>query len=281
MIAEIHGKLPDFAQTEDMLTSDVFGALELLGDTWLREWLKDSVGFSLRGPSGRLESSLPPPGTAPLLVFWPNLASPKPGVPSCEPDVLVFWGDLALIIEVKYGAGKSGSGIKEAESSTGERSPLLVDQLGRQWCAGQALTHGKLLRSGWPRPRKAEVLFVTQDFAAPLEDIQESLESARGMVPAGQSGDLRFYWTSCRKLFDVIEAARLKNLPRHESVLLSRLFALLQYKGLVGFKGFPKLSSVSGAPGFEYVVNYFAAEYLSQLSALARTPVFAYKLKEK
>lgn len=281
-IAELRGKLSDLAKTEDMLTSDVFGALELLGDAWLRRWIKDAKGFGVGGPVETLESLLPEMATPPQFIFWPWLPSPQKGVAGCEPDVLVFWGDLALLIEMKYGAAKSGAGLEENAASVDEEVLAcdrhnLVDQLGRQWCAAQALTKGECLREGWPRPKRAAVLFVTQDFGPPLAELDESLASTTLKVGIERSKDVQLFWTSCRRLHDSLEnAAPTAATCRHEAMVQDRLRQLLERKGLVRFRGFPELGLPASIQPLQYVVRYFDRARLPNQEILDTLPAYTY-----
>lgn len=281
-IAELRGKLSDLAKTEDMLTSDVFGALELLGDLWLRRWIKDAKGFGAGDAAATLESLLPEMATPPKFVFWPWLPSPQKGVAGSEPDVLVFWGDLALLIEMKYGAAKSGAGLEESGAPIDEVALAsdrhnLVDQLGRQWCAAQALTKGDGLREGWPRPKRAAVLFVTQDFGPPLAELDESLASTMLKVGIERSKDVRFFWTSCRKLHDALEtAAPSIGICRHETMVQDRLRQLLKRKGLVSFRGFPELDLPASIQSLQYVVRYFDRTRLPNQAILDTLPAYKY-----
>jgi len=278
-IAELHGKLAEAAKTEDMLTSDVFGALELLGDAYLRAWVKGALGFGVKGQINNLEELLPPIGTTPRFLFWPTLPSSHTRVPGCEPDVLILWGELALVVEVKYGAPKSGAGLEEDESlrvSEELDRHNLVDQLGRQWVAAQALTRGYGLHSDWSRPKRAEVIFITQDFGPPLGDIEESLSSTATKAGTGASKDVRFYWTSCRKLFDSLVKTTSTALCPHENIVASRLSELLERKGLLSFHGFPNLTDVETLKGSHYTVLYFNQADLPHHKFLIDSPVFTY-----
>lgn len=281
-IAELRGKLSDLAKTEDMLTSDVFGALELLGDAWLRRWIKDAKGFGVGDAVETLDSLLPEIATPPKFIFWPWLPSPQKGVAGCEPDVLVFWGDLALLIEMKYGAAKSGAGLEENAASVDEKALAsdrhnLVDQLGRQWCAAQTLTKGEGLREGWPRPKRAAVLFVTQDFGPPLAELDESLASTTLKVGIQSVKDVRFFWTSCRKLHDSLEtAAAIAGICSHETMVQDRLRQLLERKSLVSFRGFPELGMPASVQSLQYVVRYFDRTRLPNQELLDTLPAYKY-----
>lgn len=279
-IAELHGKLAETAKTEDMLTSDVFGALELLGDAYLRAWVKGALGFGVKGPINNLEERLPPVGTTPRFLFWPTLPSSHARVPGCEPDVLILWGELALVVEVKYGAPKSGAGLEEDESllvSEELDRHNLVDQLGRQWIAAQALTKGYGLHSDWPLPKRAEVLFVTQDFGPPLGDIEESLSSTATKAGTAAVKDVRFYWASCRRLFDTLEFKTTSATAcPHENIVASRLSELLKRKGLLSFHGFPGLTEVETLKGSCYTVQYLNQADLPHHKLLIDLPVFTY-----
>jgi hypothetical protein len=116
LFAELHRKLspesPDLERQEDILTSTVFGTL-IVGGQWslLRDWLSEA-----RDRDGKT-LELPDAGEV-RYWFWPRLAA-------AEPDVLLLFEDVLVIVEAKYLSGKSGSASTEGDEP--------ADQLEREW----------------------------------------------------------------------------------------------------------------------------------------------------
>ncbi len=98
--AEIHGKTPSEADTEDILTSSVFGTLFLTrADGVVRDWLQRA-----RTPTGELLRI--PDGAVRWYAFWPRLE--WSGGDSI-PDLLVQIGDVLVIVEAKDYSGASSA----------------------------------------------------------------------------------------------------------------------------------------------------------------------------
>lgn len=123
--AELHHKLDEDAdrldRREDILTCTVFGTLIVGGRTdVLRRWL----GRAVRLDGERLDLS--PSGELGGYWFWPRLGG-------CEPDLLLLFDDLLLVIEAKYGASKGGAGDHADDGEEETEDPR--DQLVREWRA--------------------------------------------------------------------------------------------------------------------------------------------------
>jgi len=88
--AELHGKLPrDARRLEDLLTSYVFGYLELADRQVLRQYLGDVLGIEI----SRAEAE------AAEFTFWPIYTD------GTEPDLVIEAGDWYLLVEAKLHSG--------------------------------------------------------------------------------------------------------------------------------------------------------------------------------
>jgi len=119
MIAEIKHKVVN-RNSEDQLTGNVFGALRYLPYSIVRKILKNSIEPSNIGeilPEENLFDKNDLCGE--YVDFWPHYYPSR-----TEPDVVLNFGDVVVMIEVKYFSGESGDSqlIHEAE--------LLMSQFG-------------------------------------------------------------------------------------------------------------------------------------------------------
>ncbi len=209
--ALIHGKLSrEQENMEDILTSNVFGALAyippqdglfpFLGQA--REHGKQKLGQVLDFSRLRLEKT----------EFWPYWSS-ETGK-GCEPDVvfaLVGEGGkrYLVLVEAKFRSGKSSVASDEFE--------FPVDQLAREW-------DNLVIRA---RAEKAEpyLIYLTADFALPLESVKEAVEE---YSEKRRFGAPRIYWLSWTHLTAFVQ--------RDEPVCRD-LYAMLDRLGLKSFQG--------------------------------------------
>ena len=84
---------------EDILTSDVFGAFKYLPSDYFRAWIaKLRDRHPLLTPAFKLAREMPD------IEFWPQLYAAKAARNYCEPDVVFWWDQLAIVIEAKRGS---------------------------------------------------------------------------------------------------------------------------------------------------------------------------------
>lgn len=245
-LAEIHGKLTPVEEgSEDFLTGEIFERLDLLGpDAW-RAWL----GAAQTGatPPRALRDSMPERSDPPHWELWRWFPPTFSGVPGCEPDLVLVWGDILLLVEMKFHSGLSGTGLA---GEPGEAS--LADQLGRQWFAGMAHCLGRTAWRRLPPARDWAVIFITQHAVMPAADLRRSAKAVVEL--ARNSGDIagridedavssRLYWVDYQRLhleisgqlarWNVGEAGGLKGR------IASRLLEILEFKGFRSFQGLP------------------------------------------
>lgn len=105
--AELHGKIPELENSEDLLTSSVFGMLKYFqGSTVLFKILNQAKGLSGQMPFNNCKES---DFTNFEIEFWPNLQE------AGEPDMLIRFEnpqgeEKVLCVEVKLDSGKSSFG---------------------------------------------------------------------------------------------------------------------------------------------------------------------------
>ena len=96
LIADIKGKLTvSELINEDFLTSSVFSTLRYLDAKWLERFLGQAVNIS----KNRLEIRI----KEPIYEFWPWYSAELPLQKGVEPDLVIFSGETAVIIEAMKG----------------------------------------------------------------------------------------------------------------------------------------------------------------------------------
>lgn len=229
-IAELSGKLSASGSNvherlEDLLTSNVFGALrylqdgsavvQLVGDAvrqdgschTLREDIEEDLDWRTLVTGAQ---------TRAIVSFWPRLGR-------SEPDVLYEWigqsSRFCLLLEVKYLSGKSGVGLSEDDDGM----PALSDQLARERLD---------LIDRLERADHGALVYLTVHPVVPDSDIRATLESIERM---GVPGPPHIYWTNWQSIYRNLlalndPAVRTTNEVR----LLADMQRLLEHKGLTG-----------------------------------------------
>ena len=89
---------------EDILTSDVFGAFRYLPSRYIITWAADVL-------SSR-KTLLPRIAGRPEIEFWPRFDAPEEDQKQREPDVLIRWPKLWLVVEAKRGSDLTRSQLE-------------------------------------------------------------------------------------------------------------------------------------------------------------------------
>ncbi len=236
LIADIKGKLTMQEEvSEDFLTSSVFSVLRLLGADALGRFLGKAVNFS---DEHRL--SLNPEEEA--YLFWPWVSTEPKFGHGAEPDLLIFSGDLVVVVEAKNYAEKSGVGFS---SFDGDR--VLVDQLAREYFVGSE----ELITRSWDvegrvfSPREFLLVYLTRDLVMPTTELETSVRCVREVCPDEAEGaKRRLYWLRWKDVTSVLEDARdrLKATDSRRQ-LVQELMCFLDRRGLVGFGGYGALGT--------------------------------------
>jgi len=228
LIADIKGKLPELENWEDYLTSCVFSSFKYLGSKYLERFLQtartlDNKSFNIAIKKPRFD-------------FWPRFE--KSG--KCtEPDVAIATKKALILIEAKFYAGKSGSGIetekdKDVQREEIEVRKLLIDQLGREYFAAKA------------KSSNFAVIFVTTDSVFPKKDILDTLEAVKAIKGKKEAQDAQkhIFWTkwSCAAsvMEDILEEVGHGDSYRYH--ISAELLEFLDKRNLTEFKGFEFLS---------------------------------------
>lgn len=195
---------------EDILTSDVFGAFKYLPADYLHAWLaKLRNRHPLLTPAFKLVSGFPD------VDFWPQLHAAEEARTICEPDVVLWWEYLLVVVEAKRA---SDFGLKQllveeesaqqAAMARGLAAQVIVVAVGRNrpawWLAQRQTTRHWLASSTWGT--LADVFLATLD-----------VRRAAGCQP-------------------------------EEAALVSDLLARLALRGVGPFRGFGSLARVGAPP---------------------------------
>ncbi len=240
MLAELHGKVPaSVSESEDVLTSYVFGTLEALpSERLLVPWLRRAI---------RLDGSplaLPREVQA-CFQLWPTVTAQALGR-QVEPDAIITLqespiGATVALVEAKFRSGPSGW-------PTGPETPKVTGQLGQEWLALGELSSREMPKSPAHIGRRI-LLYITADLVLPSEVIAEmSLEVAK----AGGDPELfrqDVYWLSWRDLSVVIEQQGLND------ITVCRLREILDRRRLSVFAGCPAPAD-SLALGWNYMGHH-------------------------
>lgn len=192
--AEVCRKAVEVEGSEDCLTSTVFGLLKYSD---MRPALASFLGRArlYASPERRLSELLPASALTreARLRFWDRHGDYG------EPDLLLLDADLAIVIEVKYGAALSGA-----------------DQL-RKYRA--------MLDAHYPQRRHRHVVYLTPDLAPP----SLAAEAVAGL-------DDSLWWLSWLDLSEALGAAGVPSPTADE--IAHDLLRLLRHRGLAAFAGF-------------------------------------------
>jgi hypothetical protein len=220
-----HKLSADQENMEDILTSNVFGSLEMCeADRLLFDFLRQAR--TLNGESLFAGASSI---AAVAYRFWPRYQDCDEAF-FREPDlelnvVLNDKREFAVVVEAKFLSGKSSfdDGDETREGNDDEPSAVPEirksnDQLASQWA--------HLVKSVAGTDRQPALIFLTADTKAPKAAIEESRAAARGTAAA----EFECYWLSWRHLFAVLKP--------DGSRLERDLRAMLDYLDLHFFEGF-------------------------------------------
>ena len=183
MIAALtNSKVPRAVRdSEDVLTSTVFGILELMPCTAVMELL--ALAEPAEGASPSVSS---PDVVETRFLYWPWLG-PRDGS-GCEPDLVIetLRADRSvaarILVEAKYRSGKSS----EADTTTGGEERPVRDQLAREWLGLSSLEPDA----------PGMVIYLTADHIPPWSEIADAqAELALRRRPQGS-----FAWLSWRHL---------------------------------------------------------------------------------
>jgi len=243
LIADIKGKLGLKEEySEDFLTSAVFSTFMYLDERWIQKYLNQAV--NIRGEQLLIELK-----TA-KFEFWPYFAPITETNSGTEPDVLIYFGNTAVLIEAKNYSGKSGEGIIEddpLENQMGISTKLIADQLGREYFVGlksilesSVEIHGDVFCID-----DFKLIFLTRHPTFPKIEIEESIKTIAQIDPNEKiNAEKKIYWLNWQKavpIFEKIVLNSLQNTFGHKIAQDLVVFLEKRYLGI--FSGFDFLDN--------------------------------------
>lgn len=245
LLAELGGKAPWATGSEDVLTSSVFGSLDIEPTSRvLSLWL--ARARTTQGECLKLSTS------ARLLdiTYWPRFRPDR----QTEPDVALTLeepdGSITLaFIEVKYRSGISSAADEQSEHVTG--------QLGRQWRVLDRL-HPSEAPGRPSRIDRRVLVYLTNDLPAPDAQMRTMLSEIEAKTGADQPTQ-SWYWLSWRSLAPIVGREMRGRAG-------DRLIELLRRRALTPFEGLQP-------PLAEHAVNWiYASRQVEDEEDAFRTP---------
>ena len=224
LMALLRGKLSRTQENlEDILTSNIFGALKYLPpEDGLLPFLSHAQTLDGKHP---FESV--PPGTKVEYLFWPWHA--EPGCNGCEPDVelrilLPDGKKMYVFIECKYFSGKSSEEDSEEEIVDIKQEPP-IDQLAREWSNLNSFAK----REG----AQPLLIYLTRNIGVPRDELEAS---QRAVLKGLSKSPFSCCWSSWHQLYEIG--------PEKNSPIMADIRALLERLNLVFFHGISSFSPV-------------------------------------
>jgi hypothetical protein len=219
LAALLKGKLTDSQENlEDLLTSTVFGLLAYVPPaSGLLKLLHKAVP-----PEDNAPSTIPMDAAKVHYKFWPWLQ--EAGCHGAEPDVLIEITDGAgrthvVLVEAKFKSAKS--------SFEDETDPIPTDQLAREW--------HNLVSLSRPRGWVPHMVYLTDDYGPPVEDLNESTkEFGRKRPGLAIEFPLKCSWLSWRHLREAFGTS--------DNLILKDLCRLAEKYRFNFFSGFPAIA---------------------------------------
>jgi hypothetical protein len=212
MIAEIKGKLTNtkIKRSEDELTGNFFGNMRYFSfNSGLKQILKNGIY-----PAGLSEAfnCINAEDWADRIAFWPREKG-------AEPDVLLDFENITIIIEVKYYSGLSSDDDIDISQVDDEQ---------------------KIRRSGNRLAREARLLKRIAGDKKKLLILLAPESSAHQIYTDTNGGNLlegvTFGYITWQKVYDALQ--KISGSNPYERVILNDLLALLRKKGFESFKNF-------------------------------------------
>lgn len=237
-VADIKNKLTcSELISEDLLTSSVFSVLDYLSGHWLEEFLNNSMNLKREKLCLKLNDA--------HLEFWPWYPNESKYGNGAIPDVVIFSDDIALIVEAKNYAGKTGEGILSSEvddKSVHKVQKIIVDQLGREYYVGlkQILNSVNIHSKSHRLIRQFYIIYLTRHAVFPEHEIVETVKSIANIDENEQHHSTdRIYWLNWQKVIPIIDQVlSLSDTNLCEFKIARDLRQFLERRDLVRFSGF-------------------------------------------
>lgn len=225
LVAELKGKVPSkLANSEDLLTSSIFGSLKYLSSpSYLQSIIQSSVNIA--GANLRLSKDI----TECNYEFWPRLKN-------CEPDLLLHLKDnedeeYIICIEAKYWSDKSSeedTAVEIAERKNHQRDQLAreIEDIHTDFCL-------HLMHANKSKIKRRVLIYLTNDTTFPYESIKTSVQHVQYInYPVTE-----IFWLTWRGIHTILNEIT-DDKTFQDSILLNDIKLLLQKKGLKSFTGF-------------------------------------------
>lgn len=205
--AELYNKIPKLERWEDILTSNVFGLLDLIDNKYLLEIISNAKNIHNDSISNRVKGK-----NIKDVELWRNFTSIG------EPDIVVTLDDNTFfIIEVKYFSHEHNS--KKDEDNNTE-----VDNYEEQ---GQLDKYFNIKIDNYNK--NDFIIYLTQDYQS-LKVIQENKENSSNNII---DNVYHLHWNDFNEFLIKIE-----NIEGIEKKIIDKIIEYLNFKGFVYWEGF-------------------------------------------
>ena len=216
MIAEIYNKLRDtgIERLEDELTGNFFGNMRYLNfNKGLKQILKSCI-YPIE--LSKIFDCIDADYWSDHIEFWPNYPHEEKWI---EPDVLLYFDDITIIIEVKYHSGLSSD--DDVDNSLND------NEYERDHSANQLARQARLLERIAGDKKKLLILLAPESSA---HQIYIDVKS-RNLL-----GSVAFGYITWQKVFDALKI--IERSSSYEKVIIDDLTDLLRTKGFERFRNF-------------------------------------------
>ena len=238
LIADLKGKL-SFKElySEDFLTSSVFSAFMYIHEKWIQKFFNQAI--NIKGEKLHLELKNP------RYDFWPFFGAVNETKHGTEPDVVIYSGNDAVIIEAKNYSGKCGEGVIDGNSSEDiimVDSKQIADQLGREYYIGRnsILETPKVIDEDVFIINNYVLIFLTRHPTFPKNEIEESINAIVEINPNEKvNAEQKIFWLNWQKavpIFEEIVETKSKN--TFEYKISKDMVNFLERRNLGVFAGF-------------------------------------------
>ena len=243
--AFLRGKLPELRNREDYLTSCVFETFKYLPSKWIIKFLNQcgaSVGKNrnLSNDFDKIE-----------YYFWPNFAlSQYHDSLDTQPDVIIVVDHIAVIVEAKFYASKSGVGVLEETIEDKHLNLIktrkqILDQLAREYLIGECLVANRFFNIIPTRIKNFFVLYLTLDPIRPNDDFDDTVKTLQQM-PDFRSLDnveSKLLWANWHDVSVIMHSAQSTD-NNIEYLIASNLCKFFNILNLLPFEGFTFIDEI-------------------------------------
>lgn len=222
--------------SEDALTASVFGLLRYLPQNMLVAWLSQAQPASADAKAADMQWIHLPQLTE--AYFWPQYEDTLKQYGRVEPDVVLEFGRVAVIIEAKLRSGKTPAVMP---GEMGEEQE--ADQLARQVKATVDF-YGRNKRGGI---EVGALVYVTADVTPPELELDKSVKAIERL---GLQAAPPLYWLSWSALGQLLEQQRARGeFPGH--LIAADLLEYMQEADVLRFSGW-RIGDGTGSVDWRY-----------------------------